>query len=115
MPEINVNVTEEQYKYIRDLAVNNGLPVAQYAGNLLDKGLHQDKKETQQNSGRDDLAEGDLYEVSVSMAYENVDRPEEAAEIHLDQIRRSDVDHFVEVRDVATGETTTVDTAGPAN
>jgi hypothetical protein len=111
MPQINVNVTEEQYEYIRDLAVNNGLSIAQYTGNLLDKGLHRDKKEAEQNSRRNDLAEGDLYEASVSMAYENVDSPEEAARLHLDQIRRSDVDHFVEVRDVATGETTTVDTA----
>jgi hypothetical protein len=108
MPEISVNVTEEQYESIRELAVSNGVSIAQYAGNLLDKSFHRERKEAKRDSN---FQEGDLYEVSISMAYENAEGPEEAAELHLDQIRRSDVDHFVEVRDVATGETTTVDAA----
>jgi len=112
MPQINVNVTEEQYECIRELAVSNGVSIAQYAGNLLDKSFHRERKEAKRDS---DFQEGDLYEVSVSMAYENVDSPEEAARLHLDQIGRSDVDHFVEVRDVDTSKTTVVDSASFKN
>lgn len=45
MPEINVKVTEDQYEYIREVALNNGLSVEQYAGNLMDRGLQQETSE----------------------------------------------------------------------